>query len=176
MAAHVNFLTLFHAAFNRANTVESVFRVMIIWTHRKSRTNSEPNDFVAGIVALAIGYFPGQPSFPSNANPAFSDASAPHQPHPPMQSHSFHDVTGASDASSKPSLKPIALTSSTPPPIQLRNIVPKVNSPVTILQSRPGQVIKVIPAHQVRHWVKPCRVVATVDRDRLCRTVSSSIC
>jgi len=37
-----------------------------------------------------------------------------------------------------------------PPPIQLRNIVPKAQGgPVTILQSKPGQVIKLIPASQV---------------------------
>ena len=50
-----------------------------------------------------------------------------------------------------PALNPALNTTSPtlPPPIQLRNIVPKAQGPITILQSKPGQVIKLIPPSQV---------------------------
>nr|CAB3267174.1 CAGF9 [Phallusia mammillata] len=66
-------------------------------------------------------------------------------PSPSLVSVSFSAPNGNSTQTVQVSPGSQALV---PPPIQLRNIVPKANSPVAFLPSKPGQVIKVLPASQ----------------------------
>ncbi|CAK8685250.1 unnamed protein product [Clavelina lepadiformis] len=71
--------------------------------------------------------------------------------------YSYVDTTGQPSNFQNSTVQQIVLRSvptvastsvGNPPPIQLRSIVPKANSPVTLLQSKQGQIIKVLPPSQ----------------------------